>query len=319
MSRTTRHSLSRFRPAACAAALALAAIFPLASCSDSGTASGTAKMSILLTDAPGNVKQAVVTISKIYLQGSGGQVVLMDTAVTTDLLTLADSTASLVKDGIVPAGNYSELRFVVTGGYIAVDDGNGGTAIYASSPDYAGLPSGATVTGPLQMPSYAQSGLKVTLPGGSVSVSGDQKVLVVDFNVAQSFGQQAGGSGQWVMHPVLHATDFTTSASLAVTLNQDSSITMPTVNGTQVTLGDFKAVLVAGDGSADTLAFTPDSANAYHSVANYHFVTPASYTLDVIGPSGVSYTTDPTHPASVSLSSGQADSTTFKLTAVTAP
>jgi len=82
----------------------------------------------------------------------------------------------------------------------------GATTIYASSPDYAGLPAGAVVGGTLVMPSLAQSGLKVNLPDDAVVIGEDEVVtLVVDFDVAQSFGQMAGGSGSWVMTPVLHA------------------------------------------------------------------------------------------------------------------
>ena len=65
-----RPSLGRMRPIIAGAALALGAIAPLASCSDS-TSAGNAKLSLLLTDAPGDVKTAVVTIDEIYLQGSG--------------------------------------------------------------------------------------------------------------------------------------------------------------------------------------------------------------------------------------------------------
>jgi hypothetical protein len=57
------------------------------------------------------------------------------------------------------------------------------------------------------MPSLAQSGLKVDLPGGAIRIEGDQRILLVDFDVAQSLGHVAGGYGRWVMHPVVHATD----------------------------------------------------------------------------------------------------------------
>src|SRR5688572_19269788 len=158
------------------------------------------KITVLLTDAPGDVKTAMVTISQVYLQGDGedasGRVILRDTPVTTDLLTLANSTADLVKDATVPAGSYGQLRFVITGGYIEVENDDGSSSIYASSPDYAGLPSGATVAGPLQMPSYASSGLKVKLPEGGVTIDSEQTILLVDFDVSQSYGKAAGGSGQ---------------------------------------------------------------------------------------------------------------------------
>lgn len=201
----TRSSTRRLRPCIAAAAIALAAIAPLTSCSDS-TAAGNAKLSIMLTDAPGDVKAAVVTIDEIYLQGSG-RVVLMDQPVTTDLLTLADSTTDLVKDAVVPAGSYGQLRFVVSGAYIEVDNGDGTTSIYATSPDYAGLPSDAQVAGTLQTPSFDQSGLKVNLPDGALHLEAEGKTLLVDFDVSESFGHESGDASSWIMHPVLKATD----------------------------------------------------------------------------------------------------------------
>ena len=198
-----RPSVARMRPIA--VAIALCAMVPLAGCSDS-TAADNAKLSVLLTDAPGDVKSAVVTISEIYLQGSG-RVVLVDTAVTTDLLTLADSTAELVKDAVVPAGSYGQLRFVITGAYIEVDNGDGTTSIYATSSDYAGLPVGAQVDGTLKTPSFDQSGLKVKLPDDELRLAAEERVLLVDFDVSESFGHEAGDSGSWVMSPVLEASE----------------------------------------------------------------------------------------------------------------
>lgn len=194
-------------------AVATAAVVLLAGVScDSPTALQTGKLSLLLTDAPGDVLKAVVTIDQIYLQSSddstGGRIILRDADVTTDLLTLVDSTQSLISDVVIPAGSYSQLRFVISGAYLEVEgDVAGTTTIYASSPTYAGLPTGAVVGGALQMPSFAQSGLKVQLPGDAMVVGDDASVtLVVDFDVAQSFGKAAGGSNRWVMSPVLKGT-----------------------------------------------------------------------------------------------------------------
>lgn len=316
------HSKLRLTSLATAAVLALATLGGLSACAaDGSSAPGTSKVSILLTDAPGDVKKAVVTISQIYLQGSdaeqSGRVVLLNTPVTTDLLTLANSTAELVNDAVVPAGTYSQLRFVVTGGYIAVDDGHGGTSLYASSPDYAGLPAGASVAGTLKMPSYAQTGIKVNLPDGGFHVTGEQKVLVVDFDVARSFGHQAGASGMWVMTPVLTATELTATGSVVVTLRKDAAVTLPTVGGTATTLGGFSAELSNGAGSHETAAFTDADGNGTYEAA-FRFLAPGAYTLDVTGPAGVTFTTDPAHPASVSIASGQASSFGFTVTAASA-
>ena len=181
-----------------------AALVAIAACSDaSPTGVGaTGRLAVYLTDAPGDVLKAVVTIDRVYLQGDGGRTVLREEDMTVDLLTLADSVATLVPESAVPAGAYSELRFVVSGGYVEVEGDGGATSIYASSPGYAGLPEGATVAGVLQMPSFAQSGLKVQF-AEALAIGGDVQHLLVDFDVRESFGRQAGNSGRWVMSPVL--------------------------------------------------------------------------------------------------------------------
>jgi hypothetical protein len=192
------------------AAIALVAPMALltASCDDP-TAVQYGELNLLLTDAPGDVLTAMVTIDQIYLQpdedGDEGRIVLRDEDVTVDLLTLADATADLISGVDIPVGSYSQLRFVISGAYLEVET-EGGSEFYASSPTYEGLPDGVTVTGALIMPSLAASGLKVTLPGDAIVIGeGDVVTLVVDFDVAQSFGKLAGGSGNWVMHPVITA------------------------------------------------------------------------------------------------------------------
>lgn len=204
MSMTLRRSLT---------ALATAAFVLVAGAScDSPTALKSGKLSLLLTDAPGDVLKAVVTIDRIYLQPSedsdAGRIILREDDVTTDLLTLVDSTQSLIAGFEIPAGSYSQLRFVISGAYLEVEGTEvGTTTIFASSPSYAGLPAGAVVGGELQMPSFAQSGLKVQLPGDALVIGDDASVtLVVDFDVAQSFGKAAGASNRWVMSPVLKGT-----------------------------------------------------------------------------------------------------------------
>ena len=153
-----------------------------------------------------------MTIERIYLQpdstNDNGRLVLLDSAITVDLLTLQDSLMPVLDSVAIPAGQYRQLRFVISGGYLSVIGEDTTTrTIYASSPTYAGLPAGAVVGGELQMPSFAQSGLKVKLPGAAFQVVGNGVVtLVVDFDVAQSFGKAAGSSSRWVMSPVITAT-----------------------------------------------------------------------------------------------------------------
>ena len=190
-------------------AIALAA---LAGCGDGAGPGGTTAVSLKLTDAPGDVQHAFVTITEINLTGEGGKVVLRDTPYTADLLTLAGTTADLVTDADVPSGTYAQLRFVISGACIAVENESGGSDIYTTD-GYDSAPCGGPATGVLQAPSYAQSGLKVVLDEGALAIVGPQKILLVDFDVEQSFGQLAGQAGTWVMHPVVTGGEIESGAA----------------------------------------------------------------------------------------------------------
>ena len=289
-------------------AFAAALVAGVAGCSDSVGGNGETELSVRLTDAPGDFHAAVVTISEIYLQGSDGRVVLSTNPTTTDLLTLTNDVATLVDGVMVPEGSYQELRFVITGGYIEVEQDGGGTAIYASSPDYEGLPAGTQVTGSLQMPSFAQSGLKVVMEDG-LNVSGDQKVLLVDFDVTQSFGQVAGQSGMWVMHPVITGADFAASGSVSASLVLGESVTLP---GT-TTLGEFEAVLTNDGGSAETAVLTDGDADGTFET-DFLYLLPGDYTVTFNTPAGVTATIEPASIA-VSLGSGENESAAAVVTA----
>lgn len=275
---------------------------------------GESKVTIKLTDAAGDFKRAVVTISEVELLGEGenNRVVLLNQAVTTDLVTLANDTADLVKDATVPEGTYKELRFVITGGYIEVEQADGSTKIYASSPNYAGLPAGAQVAGELHMPSYGSSGLKVKI-ADPVTIEGEQKVILVDFDVAQSFGHQAGGSGRWVMSPVIKAAEITFSGSVTVTLTQGGGVSLPNQDGRQLTLADFKATLTNTGNSTDTVPFTDANGDGVFE-ATFLFLIPGDFSVGVVGPAGVTFSTNPASPVPVSLGSGKQVSVAFTLT-----
>jgi hypothetical protein len=284
------------------AAFALAAVLAVSGCGDS-QAPGTARFSVKLTDAAGPFKTAKVTIAAVYLQGSGGKTTLSSAPTTVNLLDLQNATLDLVKDAEVPTGSYTELRLVVTGGYVELQDGS----IYASSPDYAGLPAGATVTGQLRMPSFAQSGIKVTLPGTALEVTGPQKIVLIDFDVSQSFGQDAGNSGAWVMHPVIKGAEIEATGTVSVALALHDGVTLPQLNGKQVTLADFSATL-----GGDT---QPLDASGH---ATFQFVVPDTYPLYFTGPAGLAFTTDPVataaDPIQVTVPSGQSVSASATIT-----
>jgi Domain of unknown function (DUF4382) len=188
------HTLTTLRTATIAIVLTAA----LASC-DSQSPSNTTSLSVRLKDAPGDVQHAFVTITEVDLLGTGGTQVLTDAPVTTDLLTLATDVLPLVQDVEVPSGTYHELRFKISGACLAVDDGNGGSTIYATD-GYDSTPCGGEATGTLRAPSFGQSGLKVQMNGDALVLDTPSKILLVDFDVTQSFGHEGNG---WVMHPVV--------------------------------------------------------------------------------------------------------------------
>jgi uncharacterized protein DUF4382 len=192
------------------AALVLA-IAALAAC-EGQSPTGTTSFSVMLKDAPGDVQKAVVTISEVGLVGSGGVQVLNQTPTTVDLLTLAATATTLVQGVEVPSGSYSQLRFKITGACLAVDDGSGGSAVYATT-GYDATPCGTAAPGTLQAPSYAESGLKVTMAAGALELTGPEQIVLVDFDVSQSFGHEASG---WVMHPVITGAELDTEAPAAV-------------------------------------------------------------------------------------------------------
>jgi hypothetical protein len=291
---------------------------------------GEQKVTIKLTDAPGDTfEKAVVTISKVYLKGSadgagdgeegdgkgkGGEVVLLDAPVTTDLLTLANDAADLVKDARVPTGTYKELRFVITGGYVQVKE-DGVSRIYASSPDYAGLPEGAQVDGDLQLPSFSSSGLKVKFDKDadvSITSDGDQQVLLVDFNVQQSFGHAAGKDARWVMHPVIKGADLVFSGNVKVSVTPGEGVSVPEAAA-------LTAVLVSVDPETqlvtrEPLALTPGTDGTY--VAEFLYLLPGSYTVDLEAAANVSFTTTPGHPASATVGSGEQSNVAFTLSSL---
>ena len=289
----------------------VATALALSACGDS-VGSDTARLSIMLTDAPGDLAEAWVEIEQIYLQGEGGRIVLRDQSTgLIDLLTLQNDVAGLVQDAVVPAGSYSELRFVLGDAYIRTVDG----AVHATQG--AALPAGTTADGKLNCPSCAQSGLKVKLPGGAVSLDDESTILVVDFDVSQSFGHQAGRSGQWVMHPVLHATEFSVGGTISGTVTLAEGVTLPaTCGGAAVGLAHFVPRALIG---ADTVASgAVDASGAY----KIRFLAPATYTLahapaiTFEDGSTLGFTATAT-PASVTVTSGATATADYTITAAT--
>ncbi|MCI0433609.1 MAG: DUF4382 domain-containing protein [Gemmatimonadetes bacterium] len=302
-------------------ALFLSALILGAAGCDSDNVNGNdeSRLTILLTDAPGDVLEAVVTISEIYLQGgpadaeAGGRVMLRTEPITTDLVTLANDLETLVEAAIVPAGSYGQMRFVIDGAYIKVD-GAGGAKVYATA-GYDEAP--AQVDGNLHCPSCAQSGIKVNFTG-NLNLEAETETILVDFDVAGTFGHQAGNSGMWVMNPSLKAARVEAAATVSASLSLGTGVSLPIIGGVTLTLGSFEAELRAADAqdgtTGETVTFTDTDGDGTFT-ARFTNVLPGDYTVLVHGPAGLTFSTQPSMPMSIDVGSGATVTAVFVVTA----
>jgi hypothetical protein len=185
----------------------LTALFPLTACDGSdagGPGDRTASLSVFLTDAAGDVDSVWVDIEAVTLHpANGGESEVLGSSTGWILLTdLVGATQLLVAESDEEPGEYQEVRVRVANAALRSKD----RILYMmeiTDPPSSEDPQNIQR---LQCPSCGQSGLKVKIPNGALELEEGENTLVLDFDVAQSFGHQAGNSGQWVMHPVIHAT-----------------------------------------------------------------------------------------------------------------
>jgi len=178
----------------------------LPACDDSGTPSGPevpTAVTVMLTDAPGDVVHAWVDIEQIYLQGNaededaGGRVILFTgPSGSLDLLELIDDTLELVSV-VISAGRYGQLRVVLSGAAIELENGE----VFAT--DGFDPPGVFPITGELVCPSCGTSGFKVLLQGRDLDLVDAEELLVLDFDAGESFVREAGMSGRWIVTPVI--------------------------------------------------------------------------------------------------------------------
>lgn len=279
-----------------------------------GTGSAPARLTIRLHDAPGDLAEAWVKVEEIYLQGTsaadstGGRVVLSETP--SDWIELTELTgasfATLVNGEPVPAGRYSQLRFVVCEAYVVTDDGD----VYATRD--AELPAGVAADGTLQVPGGCSSGIKVKLPGGGVTLESDATILAVDFDVSQSFGHQAGNSGRWVMRPVLTATEVGFAGGIAGTVTVAQGVTLPACGGAAVDVTKFVPRAVAG---ADSTSGVVSTAGQYSlSVPAGTYTMAYAPAVSFTNGDSLAFTATAT-PASVTVASGATATSSYSITA----
>jgi hypothetical protein len=160
--------------------LGLLAIGGLSSCSNNPTATSMGTMNVQLTDAPGDFDAVNLVVREVSVQHgtAGSWEVLSSQTHTFDLLQLRNGVFATMGLSPLPAGQYGQLRLLLSSGSTVVVGG---------------------VVHPLVIPSGMESGLKLA---GAFQVPAHGRIdLVLDFDVSRSI--IANGDGTYKLKPVI--------------------------------------------------------------------------------------------------------------------
>ena len=301
-----------FRKSALLAALVALPLMGLSACDDATGPGQNASLTVQLTDAPSAaVDSAWVNVDQITLQGTEGGVNLLEGETGyIELTQLADSATTLVENEAVPQGSYGQLRFHVAGAALKTDGGS----VYSFNGGAEAV--GHTSDGELTCPSCGQTGIKVNMPEGGLQLETEAKILVLDFDVSESFGQQAGMSGMWVMHPTITSSTVQASGTIVGTVTPDSGVSFPSCNGESRSVEDFVPhALVPGTDSVVKSGNT--SSDSSYAI---QFLAPGDYDMShadtvVLDPDSLFFTASPSQ-ATATVESGMETTVDYSISEV---
>ena len=191
----------------------------LFNCNDKETDNETARVQLVLVDAPGDYEEVNVEIIDIqYNSKEGDQGWKSFTPengypIQVDLTKLIAGNDLLLTDEIIPAGTFKQIRLILS-------DNN------------TVLLEGETTPIHLDTPSAEQSGLKIMLDENLEG--GYSYTFILDWDVQRSV-VKAGNSGKYILKPVIRANAEVNSGTLggqvvADPLSDDDNITQPLAN-----------------------------------------------------------------------------------------
>ncbi len=191
----------------------------LFNCNDKETDNETARVQLVLVDAPGDYEEVNVEIIDIqYNSKEGDQGWKSFTPengypIQVDLTKLIAGNDLLLTDEIIPAGTFKQIRLILS-------DNN------------TVLLEGETTPIHLDTPSAEQSGLKIMLDENLEG--GFSYTFILDWDVQRSV-VKAGNSGKYILKPVIRANAEVNSGTLggqvvADPLSDDDNITQPLAN-----------------------------------------------------------------------------------------
>ena len=191
----------------------------LFNCNDRETDNETARVQLVLVDAPGDYEEVNVEIIDIQYNSSEGEKGWKSFTpengypIQVDLTKLIAGNDLLLTDEIIPAGTFKQIRLILS-------DNN------------TVLLEGETTPVHLDTPSAEQSGLKIMLDENLEG--GYSYTFILDWDVQRSV-VKAGNSGKYILKPVIRANAEVNSGTLggqvvADPLSDDDNITQPLAN-----------------------------------------------------------------------------------------
>jgi hypothetical protein len=182
----------------------------LASCDkEDKNNSGTAKVSVRLTDGPGNYDEVNIDIQQIEIHSDNGGWTTISPIVpgVYNLLDFSNGLDTLLCEVDLPAGHISQIRLVLGNNNSVVVDG---------------------VSHPLSTPSAQQSGLKFNLHQELVA-NGSYKIWI-DFDAGRSIVAQ--GNGNYSLKPVVRAySELTDGRINGIILPDEANAVVYAING----------------------------------------------------------------------------------------
>jgi len=196
-------------------------------------------VTLRLTDAPGDLAHAWVSITAITLEGEDYEdqaisvVVFTGSTGNIDLLALDGVTTDLVLNAAVTQGSYDHLR--VDFGNVVVETLDGLVIALAGSSH----PDGSPVDIEMECSSCNLGNPNVKLPSRYLELESGAMTLVLDFDVNQSFGRWPGDPSRWFFRPAIYAVDESSYGSIAGTVTLDTGVSVPACGGQALTLESF--------------------------------------------------------------------------------
>lgn len=181
-------------PARVGLALLLGLGAAMACSSATGPGDGDGQLTVLLTDAPfpyDLVSEANATIASVEVVGESGVEVLVDQEQSYNLLDLQNGVTATLGQADLPEGRLLQIRLIVTAASVVLTDGT---------------------TYELEVPSGAQTGIKITMPPGAEIAANQETSITLDFSVEDSFivqgsAETIAGIEGFLFNPVITVLD----------------------------------------------------------------------------------------------------------------